>query len=122
MKYIIVDPEDQSRTNLKYILDSYEMLAFQSSFTTYEAAVKSIRDKATDIAFIKMGEAELNAFRLTNELREQSPLLKVVFISSHKEDAVEAFDYGADGFGHIPFDENKIKNTLLRVFKISVVV
>ena len=112
MTYIIVDPEDESRIELKSILDRFELLAFHGSFTTYEAASNGTRYEPTDIAFIKMGEAQLNAFRLAYELREQPPLLKAVFISSHKEDAVEAFEYGADGFVHIPFDEKKIRHML----------
>ncbi|WP_379136737.1 hypothetical protein [Paenibacillus sp. sgz500958] len=90
MKYIIVDPEDQSRTNLKYILDSCEMLAFREALPPMKLL----------LIVIVAGQRIL-------PLSEWERLLKVLFISSRKEDAVEAFEYGADGFGHIPFAENK---------------
>ncbi|MBC2727057.1 hypothetical protein [Desulfosporosinus sp.] len=34
MKYIIADPKKQNGINLKELLDGYEMLDFQGSFTT----------------------------------------------------------------------------------------
>lgn len=112
MKYIIADPDEQSRIKLKNILGSFTLLVFQGSFTTYEAAENSIRGKPPDIAFIKLGEAELNAYSLARAIRAQNPLTKVIFMSIHKEDAVEAFEYGADGFVLLPFDEKNIRQVL----------
>lgn len=112
MKYIIADPEEQSRTELKRILDSFEFLSFQGSFKTYKAAANNIRGEPPNIAFIRLGKAELNAYGLASVIREQNPLAKVVFISSHKDYAIEAFECEADGFVLIPFDEKKIRHML----------
>lgn len=112
VKYIVVDPDEQSQIELKNILDSFALLVFQGGFTTYEAAVNSVRGEPPDVAFIKVGKVEVNAYGLANAIKEQNPLTKVAFMSSHKEDAVEAFEYGADGFVLIPFDEKAIGQLL----------
>ena len=112
MKYIIADPDMNSGIDLKRILDDNKTLVFQGSFTTLKAAEKCIREEPPDIAFIWLGKAELNAFRLVGEIKERNPLSKVIFISSQKENAVEAFEYEADGFLLKPFNKKKIGQLL----------
>jgi len=113
MKYIIADPDYQNNIDLKKILDGFEMLDFQGSYTTFELAEKNIRKKLPDIAFIRVGKAELNAFQLSCLIRGQNPYAKVVFYSSQLEYAVDAFEFEAYGFISIPFDGGKIKKLLL---------
>lgn len=108
MKYIIADPDMQRGIELKKILDGYEILEFQGNFATYSAAETYSLEHPPDIAFILLGKAELNAARLAGVIRKCNPLSKVIFISSQKENAVEAFEYEADGFLLIPFNEKKI--------------
>lgn len=112
MKYIIADPDLQNGIELKKILDDYEMLEFQGSFPIHEAAEKSMGRESPDIAFIRMGMAELNAFRLVREIRERNRYSRVILLGSRREDAIEAFEYGANGFLLIPFDRKKIKRLL----------
>lgn len=114
MKYIIVDPDMQNGIELKKIIDSYGILDFQGSYTTLKTAEDCIDEHPPDIAFICLGKAELNAFRLTCLIRLRNPLSKVIFISSLKENAVEAFEYEADGFLLTPFNKKKIGNLLLQ--------
>lgn len=109
MRYIIVDPDMQRCNKLKKILEGYEVLEFQGSYTTFIVAGNYIlKHPPPDIAFIFLGKAELNAVRLAAMIRKCNPLSKVIFISSQKENAVEAFEYEADGFLLIPFNEKKI--------------
>ena len=112
MKYMIVEPDEQNSLELKKILDGYKILDFGGSFTTFEAAKNWIRERPPDIAFIRMGKAELNAYELIRESREQNPFSKVIFLSSQREYAVEAFECGVDGFLMIPFNKKKIGQLL----------
>ncbi|MBV7272874.1 hypothetical protein I6U48_08110 [Clostridium sp. PL3] len=112
MKYIIADPNMKNGIELKKILDSYEILEFQGIYTTFSAAENYSLEHPNDIAFIWLGKAELNAFRLATVIRECNHLSKIIFISSQKENAVEAFEYEADGFLLIPFDKKKIEQLL----------
>ena len=109
MKYIIADPDLQSGMELMNLLESYEPLVFQGNFTTFEAAENFICEKMPDLAFIWMGKAELNAFKLASELKEREPFSKVIFMSNQKENAVEAFEYEVDGFLLKPYSRKKIK-------------
>lgn len=114
MKYIIADPDGQSSIDLKKILDGYEILNFKGSFTTLQLAENSIRKEPPDIVFIRMGNVELNAFKLASVIRGLNLFSKVIFFSSQVAYAVDAFECAADGFLLLPFDREKIQNLLLR--------
>ena len=86
-------------------------------FTSFEEAEKNIRGEPPDIAFIRIGKSEINAFKLTSEFRLLNPFSKVIFISSQEEYAVDAFKFEADGFLLVPFSEEKIKDLVLRIIK-----
>ena len=112
MKYIIADSDEQTGIDLKEILDSFETLEFRGNFTDLEAVEKSIHREAPDIAFIRIGKVEQNAFKLVREIRQLNPLSKVFIHSIHKEYAVEAFECEADGFFLLPFVEEKVIHLL----------
>jgi two-component SAPR family response regulator len=108
MKYIIVDPDIQNGVELKKILDEYEVLEFQGSYTAFHAAESDCLKHTPDIAFIRLGKAELNSIKLFSVIRELNPFSKIIFHSSNVEYAVEAFECGADGFLFVPFSREKI--------------
>lgn len=114
MKYIIADTYEKNCIDLKKILDGYAMLDFQGSFSTIQAAENHIRRAPLDIAFIRIGEAKLNAFKLATVIRQLSPHAKVIFFSSQISYAVEAFEWEADDFLLLPLDAEKIRKLLLR--------
>ncbi|HEY5585768.1 MAG TPA: response regulator [Ruminiclostridium sp.] len=114
MKYIIADPEEQTGIDLKKMLDGYEILAFGGRFTTLEAAENSIHGEPPGVAFIRIGSAKINGFKLASIIRELNPLSKVIFLSSRKEHVVEAFECGAKGFLFVPIITKKIEHLLLR--------
>lgn len=108
MKYIIADPYIKNGIELKKILDGYEILDYQGSYSTFSDAANYSLEHPPDIAFILLGKAALNAFKLADVIRECNPLSKIIFISNQRENAVEAFEYEADGFLLIPFNKKKI--------------
>lgn len=114
MKYIIADTDEKNCIELKKILDGYAMLDFEGSFSTLQTAENHIRRAPPDMAFIRMGEAKLNAFKLATVIRELSLLAKVIFLSSQIFYAVEAFEWEADGFLLLPLGAEKIRKLLLR--------
>ena len=114
MKYIIADTDEKNCIELKKILDGYEMLDFQGSFSTIQASENHIRRAPPDMAFIRIGEAKLNAFKLATVIRELSPPAKVIFLSRQITYAVEAFEWEADDFLLLPLDAEKIRKLLLR--------
>lgn len=117
MKYIIADPDDHNSCALKSILAANKAFVFRGSFTTVQAAEACIREEPVDIAFIRLDKAALNAFRLAGELRSQNRLAKVIFVGRQKEGAVEAFEYEADGFLLMPFDEKRIGQQIQQIIR-----
>ena len=116
MKYIIAGPEEQSNCDFKKILDSYNRLEFQGGFTTFKDAKKYVCEEPPDLAFIRIGEVELNAYELSREIRLRNPFSKVVFMSNQEEYALEAFECEVDGFLLVPLEEEKVKNLIGRIF------
>ncbi|MBN2259851.1 MAG: response regulator [Clostridiales bacterium] len=109
MKYIIVDPDELSNIELKNILNDIKMLDFQGSFRTFEEAEKNIRGGYLDVAFIRIGDVALNAYKLTKEIRAINPLARVIFITNQEEYAIEAFECEANGLLLSPFNRDKIQ-------------
>ena len=114
MKYIIADPDLQNGIELKKILDDYNMLDFQGNYPTFSTAELDVLEHPPDIAFIRLGKAELNAYRLAAVIRERNPLANIIFFSGQKENAVEAFESEAAGFLLMPFSKKKIGQLLRR--------
>ena len=117
MTYIIAAAGKDSCDELIKILKDYITMIFQDSYATLKAAEACIRERPPDMAFIWLDMAELNDFKLAREIKEQNPFSKVVFVSSQRESAVEAFEYEADGFLLMPFDKEKIGQLLQRSTK-----
>ena len=117
MKYIIVEMDKQISNNLYKILVNYEILDFKGSFTTQEKAESSIREAPPDIAFIRIGDTELNAFKFAAMLHQVNPLTKIIFISSSDTYAIEAFECEGEGYLMIPFDEEKIEKLMAKILK-----
>ncbi len=115
MKYIIADPDEQNSIELKKLIDDYKILNFSGSFTNFEEAEKSICGKPPDVAFIRTGKAEINAFKLVAKMRAQNKFSIIVFLGCHEDDAVEAFEQEVDGFILMPFDQVKVTNLLMRI-------
>lgn len=84
----------------------------QGSYTTFIVAEKDCLERPPDIAFIVLGRAELNAIRLAGEIRDRNLSVKIIFVSNRKENAIEAFEYGANGFLLTPFDKKKIRKLM----------
>ena len=108
MNYMIAGPDAQSNIELKEILDDCNVPDFQGCFTTLQAAENHILEHPPELAFLWSGKAELNAVRLAGEIKLRRPMSKIVFIGDRKEDAVQAFEQGADGFLLTPFSKQKI--------------
>ena len=117
MTYLIAVPEQSIADDLKSILDGNEAMAFRGSFSTLREAEAFILTEPTDMAFIRFGTAALNAVRLTGEIRMRNPRSRIVFIGSKEENAVEAFEYGADGFLLLPLSRVKIIQMISRTIK-----
>ena len=117
MNYIVVDSDKQNSTYLKKILDEYKTFDFKGSFMTVEEAEISLYKGSPDMAFIRMGKAGINAFKLVSVLRGVNPSVKIFLHSSEGGYAIEAFEYEADGFLMIPFEKEKIKHMLRDVLK-----
>lgn len=114
MTYIIIDPEGESHAELMNSLDCLKELVFKGSFSSFKSAEEAIHSEPPDIAFIRIGDAKFNAFPLVSEINAIAPLSKVILMSNYVEDAVQAFEYKADGFILKPFDEEKIRYLLMR--------
>ena len=115
MTYIIVDPDQTVKEALVFILDSYGLLFFKGSFTNSQEAVDNICKQSPDLVFIKMGTPRLNVVKLIIEIKEKAPLTKVILMSSHPEDGVEAFEYKANGLLLMPFNEEKVWQMMLAI-------
>lgn len=114
MKYIIADPDQETKEQLVSLLEKHKELDYRGNLSPPELVRNRINQYPPDLAFIRMGNPELNAFRVARFLREINPAVKVVFVGGGEADAVEAFDNEGDGFLMMPLDEGKVERLLIK--------
>lgn len=117
MKYIIADPDQETKEQLVSLLEKHKELDYRGNLSPPEIVRNRINQNPPDLAFIRMGHPELNAFRVARFLREINPAVKVVFVGGGETDAVEAFDYEGDGFVRFPFERGKVEQLIQRWLK-----
>jgi len=117
MTYIIATTDRNGGDELINILKEDKTLVFQGCFTSFKAIDASVWEKPPDMAFIWLGESEINAFRLASEIKARNPFSIIIFVGSQRESAVEAFEHEADGFLLTPFDKKKVSHLLLQSTK-----
>lgn len=105
---MIVDSEEKAVIHLKKALEVHKMFKCIGDFSTKDNVQEKIEDMQPDLVFVRMKQMGINVYRLTSWIKEYNPNIKVVFLSSDKENAVDAFEYEADGFLSIPVDQVKI--------------
>lgn len=87
-------------------------------FTNSVDAMKFIESDqfSVDLCFIEIDLPVINGFSLVGELRKQNKKVKVVFLASSPEYAVEAWKNSANDYLITPVTANCIEHTLTSCF------
>jgi two-component SAPR family response regulator len=92
MKVIIVDDEPAMLLAMKRLLSNMEGVELVGSFQNAAEVLDFVRDRDVDLAFLDIQIAEDDGLELARSLRSVRAGLDIVFITSHAEFAIHAYD------------------------------
>lgn len=112
---MLVDDEQAMLIILKRLLVRMEGVDVVGSFRNGADALDRLRSEAVDLAFVDIqmgGEDGVGLARQMLALRRE---LKIVFVTSHREHALDAFDLGAFDYIVKPVIFERLEQTIKRV-------
>ncbi|MCU6708870.1 response regulator [Paenibacillus sp. J5C_2022] len=92
MRVVIIDDDQAMLTVMKRRLARMEGIEVAASMRQVPDALDYFRNHTADLAFIDIEIAGDNGLQLARELRERHQELDIVFVTSHREYALDAFE------------------------------
>jgi DNA-binding LytR/AlgR family response regulator len=116
MNAIVVDDDQLSINNLKYLCDKIPDLNVLGDFTNAIDALAFIRKNKIDVVFLDIEMPDFNGIEL---VKSTSDLPQIVFTTAKAEYAVQAFEYDATDYIQKPITLPRLQKSIERVEKIN---
>ncbi|MDG0811414.1 response regulator [Cohnella rhizosphaerae] len=114
MKVLIVDDEKAMHLIMKRMLAKIEGVEVVGSFGNTASAEAFLRDAAVDLIFIDINMPKESGMDFAQRLRASGRDVKLVFVTSHTEFALSAFDVYAYDFMVKPVVQERLQHTVRR--------
>jgi two-component system LytT family response regulator/two-component system response regulator LytT len=117
MTALIVDDEQLSREELKYLLDTTGSVEVLGEGSNGIEAVELIREHRPDVVFLDVQMPGMDGFAVLKKLIETGegePLPQIIFATAFDQYAVRAFDVNAIDYLLKPFDRARVMQALER--------
>ncbi len=115
IKYIAIDDDLLDLLAVETYAGPYSFLQNCGNFSNSAEGVIAINTIKPDLVFLDVEMPGINGLDLINILKKNAPLC--VFITSHPEFAVDAFELSAFDFILKPLKEDRFAQTIKRVFE-----
>lgn len=117
MKVILIDDEKAMHLIMKRMLAKTSVeVEIAGSFAETETAFSYLMNHDVDLVFLDISMPRETGLELAERLREVGKEIKIVFLTSHKEYALPAFDVYAFDYIVKPVVLERLKKTLQRAF------
>lgn len=114
MSVVIVDDEPAARRTLREFCETEPDLRILAEYGDGQAALDAIRANPPDLLFLDIQMPFLNGLALARALDAQT-LPLIVFVTAYDQYALEAFEVSAIDYLLKPFDEQRLRKTLVQV-------
>ncbi|WP_100405850.1 response regulator transcription factor [Bacillus solitudinis] len=115
MKVIIIDDENAMHLIMKRMLAKFNEIEIVGLFHETTRAYELLMEKEVDLAFVDIQMSRESGLDFAIRLRKSGWLGKLVFVTSHKEYALPAFNVYAYDYIVKPISEERLRETLRRV-------
>ncbi|MDZ4666783.1 MAG: LytTR family DNA-binding domain-containing protein [bacterium] len=116
IKSVVVDDVDMMRATLKKVLDGFPNIEIIGEASDYESAREVINETKPDLVFLDIDLNGLTSIDLLNEIT-CSP--KIIFITSHPDFAIKAFELNAVDYILKPISGDRLKKAIDRVTEMN---
>jgi len=114
---VVVDDESPSREELKYFINNFSNIKIMEEFDDSVKALEYIEQNKPDIIFLDINMPKLDGMALGKIINHFPKRPLIIFITAHKEYAVDAFEIQAYDYILKPYSEERIVNTLKKIEK-----
>ncbi|MBZ9688533.1 response regulator [Clostridium estertheticum] len=115
MKVILVDDEKSMLLIMKKMISKVPEIEIAGAFQSSAQAYKFIKENRVDIAFIDIKMPEESGLDLARRIVSEFERIDIVFLTSHKEYALEAFDVHAVDYIVKPVSQERLEHTIKRI-------
>lgn len=115
---LIVDDERYARDELKHLLGEYPSMEIIGEAESGESAVMKCLQDQPDVVFLDVEMPKMNGMEVAKSLMKMKKVPLIVFATAYPQFAVEAFRYQALDYLLKPYDEEQLKNTIMRLEKV----
>lgn len=116
MRVILVDDDKAMILILKRILSKIQNIEIANTFNNSDKVLEFIEENNIDMVFLDITMHGESGVELARKIFNESPSIDIVFITSHREYAVEAFEIQAFDYIVKPI----VKERLLRTIKRAI--
>jgi len=117
MNVLLIDDEPAMLTALSQLLSRIEGVVIVGMVRSRAEAVAFAAEHAVDLAFIDIKIAKDNGLTVALELRKMNADLDIVFVTSHKEYALDAFDAYPLDYIVKPISRKRLEETVARAVR-----
>ncbi|THF72807.1 response regulator [Cohnella fermenti] len=117
MKVLLIDDEQAMLTALSQLLSRIENVVIVGMVRSRAEAVAFAAQYDVELAFIDIKIAEDSGLALALELRKMNADLDIVFVTSHKEYALDAFDAYPLDYIVKPISGKRLEETIARAMR-----
>lgn len=112
---ILIDDEEIAVTQLEYLLEQYQEIKIQTTFTDPITALEKIHLYKPDLVFLDIKMPEVNGLVVAEEIMRIQPKTYIVFVTAYDEYALNAFEYNAIDYILKPVSHKRIDRTIKKV-------
>ncbi len=113
----LIDDHALVRLGLSKILSRFENIKILADFSSATEALATLNQNQPDIVLCDISLPEMDGIEFTKKAKDKYPELKVIMLSSHKEEfyVLKSVEAKADGFLHKDVLENELIEAINRV-------
>lgn len=116
IKSVVVDDVDMMRVTLKKVLDGFPNIEIIGEASDYESAKNLINETRPELVFLDIDLNGLTSIDLLNEINCNP---KIIFITSHPDFAIKAFELNAVDYILKPISADRLRRAIDRVTEMS---
>jgi two-component system LytT family response regulator len=110
-----VDDEKPARSELAYYIERYSTIKILKDFDDALEALDFVKRHKPDFVFLDINMPRLDGVSFARQLKSLALETRVVFVTAHREYAVEAFELEAYDYLLKPFSESRILSLLRKL-------
>ena len=115
MRCIIVDDEKPARGELRYFIEKFSDIEIVSELEDGIEAVEYLSKNSVDIAFLDISMPMMSGIELASAIKKMNPNILLIFVTAHRNFAVDAFEVKAFDYILKPIAKDRIIELLFLI-------